>query len=107
MLSDDQTGARQPQQIALAHAVTLLERAALQGSGASETATAIDFTRKLWTLLIEDLAGSSDGLPRDLRRQIISIGIWILRELEAVRSRERPGLADVIAVSKAIRDGVL
>ncbi|MBN9267041.1 MAG: flagellar biosynthesis regulator FlhF, partial [Hyphomicrobium sp.] len=47
-----------------------------------------------------------NGLPKALKAQLVSIGIWILRELESARTDDAKGFEDVIVVSKAIRDGL-
>ncbi len=106
LLEDDQQMARERERAALDQSILLLEQAATPGAPLASAAEAIAFTSKLWSLLIEDLASSSNGLPKQLRAQIVSIGIWILRELEAARTDEAKGLSDVIVVSKAIRDGL-
>jgi flagellar biosynthesis activator protein FlaF len=107
MLQDDQKDARERERVALNRSISMMERAALPDTSPAERANAIVFTTKLWTVLIEDLAAPDNGLPRELRAQIVSIGIWILRELEKVRSEESQQFSDVIEVSKAIRDGLL
>jgi len=106
LLEDDQQLARERERAALDQSILLLEQAAAPAAPLASAAEAIAFTSKLWTLLIEDLANPENGLPKELKAQIVSIGIWILRELEAARTDETKGLADVIVVSKAIRDGL-
>ncbi len=106
LLEDDQQMARERERAALDQSILLLEQAATPGAPLASAAEAIAFTSKLWSLLIEDLASSNNGLPKQLRAQLVSIGIWILRELEAARTDEAKGLSDVIVVSKAIRDGL-
>ncbi len=106
LLEDDQQMARERERAALDQSILLLEQAATPGAPLASAAEAIAFTSKLWSLLIEDLASANNGLPKQLRAQLVSIGIWILRELEAARTDEAKGLSDVIVVSKAIRDGL-
>jgi flagellar protein FlaF len=106
LLEDDQQVARERERVALEQSILLLEQASTPGAPLASTAEAIAFTSKLWTLLVEDLASPENGLPKELRAQLVSIGIWILRELEGARTDEAKGLADVIVVSKAIRDGL-
>ena len=60
----------------------------------------------LRAIAVEDLADPGNMMPQALRAQIISIGIWILKELERVRAGEVGSFTDVIVVSKAIRDGL-
>lgn len=106
LLEDDQQVARERERVALEQSILFLEQASEPGAPLASTAEAIAFTSKLWTLLVEDLASPENGLPKELRAQLVSIGIWILRELEAARTDEAKSLADVIVVSKAIRDGL-
>ena len=107
IMEDDQQEARQRERFALDRSITLLELAAVEGASAADVAAAIVFTSKLWTILIEDLANPGNGLPKPLRGQIISIGIWILRELDGLRNAPEAKFDDIISVSKAIRDGLL
>jgi len=106
LLEDDQQVARERERMALDQSILLLERAVAPGMPVSASAEAIAFTSKLWTVLVEDLANPENGLPKPLKAQLVSIGIWILRELEAARTDDAKGFADVIVVSKAIRDGL-
>jgi flagellar protein FlaF len=103
---DDQAEARDRERIALDHSIALLEKAQTCEPGSAEVAQAIFFTTKLWTLLLEDLANPENGLPKELRAQLISIGIWILRELESVRTGKSANLSDLLEVSNAIRAGI-
>lgn len=106
LLDDDQQTAREHERMALDLSISMLEQADAIGVSSVQAFEAIAFTNKLWTTLIEDLADSGNGLPKELRAQLVSIGIWILRDLETSRTEPAKGFADVIAVSKAIRDGL-
>jgi flagellar protein FlaF len=106
LLEDDQQVARERERMALDQSILLLEQAVAPGASVSASAEAIAFTSKLWTILVEDLANPENGLPKSLKAQLVSIGIWILRELEAARTDETKGFDDIIVVSKAIRDGL-
>lgn len=105
--ADDQKEARDRERIALSRSIDLMEIAAMESASSTDIAMAITFSRKLWTVLVEDLAAPANGLPKELRAQLISIGIWVLRELESIRAEPGKGFGDAIAVSKAIRDGLL
>lgn len=104
---DDQTEARENERLAIDHSIALMERAEREEQTAADVANAILFVSRLWTVLIEDLASPSNGLPNEIRAQIISIGIWLLREIERIRSGEIKSFGDAIMVSKAIRGGLL
>ena len=106
LLEDDQQLAREHERMALDQSILLLEQAGSVGASSVQAAEAIAFTSKLWTVLVEDLANPNNGLPKGLKAQIVSIGIWILRDLEQARTDEAHDFSDVVAVSKAIRDGL-
>lgn len=106
LLEDDQQEARERERFALEQSISLLEQATAGNAPLSLAAEAIAFTGKLWTMLVEDLADPDNGLPKELRAQLVSIGIWILRELERARTDGLQDFSDIIAVSKAIRDGL-
>jgi flagellar protein FlaF len=107
ILDDDQGEARGREREALERSISLMEIAAEDLASPADKAAAIMFTSKLWAVLLEDLAVSDNCLPKELRAQIISIGIWIMRELERLRDEPGNDFDDVVTVSKAIRDGLL
>jgi len=107
IFEDDQALSREREGIALDRSIALMEVAQASTATPTDVANAIDFTSKLWTVLVEDLADTGNDLPTALRAQIISIGIWILRELEDIRTGKATGFADLKAVSQSIRDALL
>ena len=56
-----------------------------EGQRSRECVEAIYFLRRLWAFLIEDLAKPENDLPKTLRADLISVGLWIMREAEQVR----------------------
>ena len=105
-LIEDQSEARERERIALDRSIGLLRAAKAAGPGSADATEAVLFTIRLWSLLIEDLGTPDNGLAKELRAQIISIGIWIVRECDKIRREEGGSFDDLIAVSEAIRDGV-
>jgi flagellar biosynthesis activator protein FlaF len=104
--SDDQSEARERERIAFDHSIALMERASREDATPVDAAKAIGFTTKLWAVLIEDLIAPHNGLPKELRAQIISIGLWIMREIERIRLEESKDYGDLLAVSRSLRDGL-
>ena len=82
---DVEVDARQREREALDHSIELLEKAEARGPKSREAVEAIYATRSLWAILVEDLAGPENALPETLRAELISIGLWIMREAEAIR----------------------
>ncbi|MFM9938872.1 MAG: flagellar biosynthesis regulator FlaF [Hyphomicrobiaceae bacterium] len=106
LLQDDQSAARSRERSALDQSIALMEQVARGQASASESVTAITYTSRLWTLLLQDLASPDNALSRELKGQIVSVGIWILRELERFRSGTVHSFDDIIDVTKVIRDGL-
>ena len=46
------------------------------------------------------------GLPQDTRAQLISIGIWVLREADHIRQGRSASFGSLIDVNTMIRDGL-
>ena len=61
---------------------------------------------RVWTSFIQDLGSTDNELPKELRANLISIGLWLLREAEAVRQGESENFDGLIEVSQIIRDGI-
>ena len=62
--------------------------------------------RRLWGYLIEDLAKAGERSAAELRADLISIGLWIMREAEQIRLETSGNFKGIIEVSTAIRDGL-
>ncbi|CFX54855.1 Flagellar FlaF [Candidatus Filomicrobium marinum] len=106
VLSDSSASARELEGKALDHSIELLRKAAEVGPNTKEATEAIYFLQRLWTVLLEDLSNPENGLPDELRAQVISVGIWILREAEKIRQGEVASFDGLIEVSVAIREGL-
>ncbi len=91
---------------ALDRSISLLEEAEGAEGGSAAAMEALRFARRLWKVLIEDLADSENDLPDVLRGDLISIGIWILREAEALEAGRSNCFRGLIEISAMIRDGL-
>lgn len=106
VLADSAASAREMEGKAFSHSIELLRAAEEVGPNTKESAEAIYFLQRLWTVLIEDLSNPENGLPGELRAQVISVGIWMLREAERIRQGEITSFSGLIEVSVAIREGL-
>ena len=68
---------------------------------------AIHFASRIWTAFLNDLSSQENALPAKLRADLISIGIWILGELDAIRLGGGSDFTDVIEITETIREGLL
>ncbi len=106
VLEDDQQEGRRIEADALDRVVTMLRRAANLPSPSVHGVRALHMTRELWMIFMRELASDDNALPEALRASLISIGIWILKEAEAIRlgrSTNYDGIADICAI---VRDGL-
>jgi flagellar protein FlaF len=71
-----------------------------------EAIEAIHFLNRVWTSLVEDLGSPDNALPKELRANLISIGLWLLREAEDLRQGRSDNFDGLIEVSEIIRDGI-
>ena len=106
VLDETPQGARERERVAIGRSIDLLEAAEKNGTGSREAIEAVLFVRRLWGVLIEDLADSENDLPPTLRADLISIGLWVMREAEQIRLEKSTNFRGIIEVSKAIQDGL-
>ena len=90
----------------LTRSIDMLSAAALAGQDSMEAVEALRFTNRVWTVFIEDLGSSDNALPKELRANLISIGLWLLREAEDIRQGRTNNFEGLIEVSQIIRDGI-
>ena len=104
--TDSVADAKDRERQLLTRSIDLLVAARESGTQSVQAVEAIHFLNRVWTSFIEDLGGSENALPSELRANLISIGLWLLRESEAVRQGESENFDGLIEVSQIIRDGI-
>lgn len=103
---DSVADARDRERQLISRSIDLLAKAKTKGSASLEAVEAIHFTNRVWTSLMEDLGSADNELPNELRASLISIGMWVLREADAVRQGASDNFEGLIEVSAIIRDGI-
>ena len=71
-----------------------------------ERIDALYYLRRLWTIFIDDLSDPNNELPDQLRAGIISIGIWMNKEIDRVLGGQTNDLTPMIEINQIIRDGL-
>ncbi|MEI5681234.1 flagellar biosynthesis regulator FlaF [Mesorhizobium sp. CGMCC 1.15528] len=104
--TDSVADAKDREKQLLNRSIDLLATASKVGVGSLEAVQALHFTNRLWTTFIEDLGSPDNALPKELRANLISIGLWLLREAEEVRQGRSDNFEGLIEVSQIIRDGI-
>ena len=98
--------AREREREAINHSITLLTAAKNNGLESRDAIEAVYFVSRLWVRFVEDLASPENQLSTELRANLISIGIWIIKEAERIRLRQSSNFQGIIDISTIIRDGL-
>lgn len=106
VMTDSVADAKDRERQLLTRSIDLLVLASEKGSGSAESNQAIYFLSRVWTTFIEDLGNEDNELPVELRANLISIGLWLLREAEEIRLGRSENFEGLIEVSQIIRDGI-
>lgn len=104
--TDSMVDARERERQLLDRSIEMLQDAKGTGPMSRDTIEAAHFTTRLWTTFIEDLGTTDNSLPKELRANLISIGIWVVRTLEDIRAGRSEDYDGVIEISRIIRDGI-
>jgi flagellar protein FlaF len=103
---DSLADARDRERQAIERSINLLNTAKENGVGSRQAVEALHYLDRLWSLLLDDLANAENRLPKELRASLISIGIWILREIEDIRTERQRSFTGLIDVSEIICKGL-
>jgi flagellar protein FlaF len=85
--------------------LALMEAARADPGDIAARVDALDWNRRVWTVLGEDCANPANGLPAPLRASIISLSMWVSRHTSAV-IRRREEIEPLINVNRMIMQGL-
>jgi len=103
---EDYSAERNNEALALDHAINLMKEGEAAGMDSVEAVKAAHFVRRLWFHFLDDLTMPENGLPDELKANLISIGIWILRELDRMGEGEGRGFGDIMEIMGMIKKGL-
>lgn len=106
IMEDDIAGAKDRERQALDRSLDLLRDAAGDKENTRLAIEALFYTRRVWIRFVEDLKQPDNELAAELRANLISIAIWILKECERIRRRQSENFQGIIDVTTIIRDGL-
>lgn len=106
IMEDGVADARDRERQALTRSIELLTLARDEEGYSREAIEALFYTRRVWIRLIEDLRQPENQLDAELRANLISIAIWILKECDLIRKRQSTNFQGIIDVTTIIRDGL-
>ncbi|MEP7453719.1 flagellar biosynthesis regulator FlaF [Phyllobacterium sp. SB3] len=106
IINDGATSAKERERSLFDQSIVMLEAARDEGGYSFKGIEAVHFTSQLWMIVIEDLGDPANQLPQELRASLISIGIFILKELESIRQERSVDYNSIIDITRTIRDGI-
>jgi flagellar protein FlaF len=106
ILEDSSSECREREKLAFDRAIDLLKEAASKGARSLEGKEAISFVQRLWSILIDDLLSAENSLPDALRAELVSIGLWIMKESDLIQQGRSENYAALIDLNTMIRDGL-
>ena len=106
IMEDGVANAKDRERQALTKSIELLSAARDSLNPRTASIEALFYTRRVWVRFIEDLQSPENQLDEELRANLISIAIWILKECELIRKRESENFQGIIDVTTIIRDGL-
>jgi len=106
IVEDSPVESRAREHRAIKRSIDMMRAAETVGMNSREATAALYATQQLWCLLIEDLARPENQLQPKLRADLISIGLWVLREVESLRIGTSSSFEDLIEVSSNIAEGL-
>ena len=106
VIDDSRQSMRAREGDAMDKVIAMLRTAQEKGPLSRERVEALFYLRRLWAIFIDDLKDPNNELPEQLRAGIISIGIWMLKEIERARGRATDDLTPMIEINQLIRDGL-
>lgn len=106
VVEDSGYEARGRERQALSLGIERLERLQNEHYSMEDQVQSLLYVRRLWTIFIEDLAHPENGLPEQLRADIISIGLWVVKEADRLREQRSNDVMQLVEINRMIRDAL-
>jgi flagellar biosynthesis activator protein FlaF len=106
VIEDSRQTMRARERQAMDRVIAMLRAAQQKGPQSRERVEALFYLRRLWAIFLNDLNDPNNELPDQLRAGIISIGIWMMKEMDRVRGGATNDLTPMIEINALIRDGL-
>jgi flagellar protein FlaF len=83
----------------------LMAAAAMDRADIAGRMDALDWNRRLWSVLAADCGSDGNQLPPQLRASIVSLSLWVNRHTSAIM-RNEAGFQPLIDVNKMMMQGL-
>lgn len=98
---------RERERVAFDRAIALLEAAQRAGEeDLSVRREAVLTVQNLWRFLIRDLTHPANDLTEELKDNLISIGLWTIREADRLIAGETADWSNIIEITRTVRKGL-
>ena len=97
---------RARERAAMDRVIGMLRAAQEKGPLSRERIEALFYLRRLWMMFLDELNNPGSELPDPLRAGIVSIGVWMMKEIDRAQARVTDDLAPIIEVNEIIRNGL-
>ncbi|WP_075997064.1 flagellar biosynthesis regulator FlaF [Salaquimonas pukyongi] len=105
-LEDDQQDARAREQEIFAEAIRLIDESIANPGNPAARATAIHHNVRMWSFFMEDLAQPDNDCSKEFKAGFISVGIFVLKHLQSMRSQADVEFGIVREVNETMLKGL-
>jgi flagellar protein FlaF len=106
VIEDSHQTLRARERAAMDRVIAMLRAAQEKGPQSRELIDALFYLRRLWMIFIDDLNDPNNELPAQLRAGIVSIGVWMMKEIDRVRGGVTNDLTPMIEINELVRNGL-
>ncbi len=105
-LEDDQKDARHDEKEIIERSIQLMIHSDQYPDELKSRLAAMYFTQRLWSHFLSDLASEENTSPAETKASLISIGIFILKHIEKMRSAPSTQFKPIREISETIAKGL-
>ena len=104
--AEDQESARSGESEVLGQAIAMMELSDGEPGNALLRVRSIHEVRQVWSFFLSDLASPDNAMPTELRASLVSIGIFIIKHLDRMRTDKVLKFGPLIEISRTIQKGL-
>ncbi|MBJ3778664.1 flagellar biosynthesis regulator FlaF [Acuticoccus mangrovi] len=97
---------REHERIAFDQGLALMEAAAATPAERTKRLEAARYMQTLWGFLIRDLSHPANDLSDGLKANLISIGLWVMRQTDKIIADESDDWDALIEINRTVREGL-
>ncbi len=106
IVSESSYALRSQERAAMDRGIAMLRAAQSSSKPGKERNEALYYMKRLWSIFMSDLRGDDNELPADCRAGLISVGIWVTKEIARLENGTSKDISGLIEINEIIRDGL-